>query len=157
MFQIPHDRLEDLLGMIPQRSDVHELPAPGVAAGEALELPKDRLFEMSAQSPLAPPGFPCRPSTASAHTESKGTRAVSAPGGEEVVSVNVRPVAATNRDPKEAIAEGRLRPDLHHRLRVLHIPIPRLRGRGQDVEFLARQRSRTPKRGEHRLPEVGPP
>jgi len=63
---------------------------------------------------------------------------LSAPGGEEVVSVNVRPVAATNRDPKEAIAEGRLRPDLHYRLRVLHIPIPPLRERGQDVELLAR-------------------
>jgi two-component system, NtrC family, response regulator AtoC len=60
-------------------------------------------------------------------------------GGEEVVSVNVRPVAATNRDPKEAIAEGRLRPDLYYRLRVLHLPIPPLRGRGQDVELLARE------------------
>jgi len=99
--------------MLPQRSDVHELPAPGVAAGEVLELLKVRLLKMSGQSPLAPPGFPCRPSTASAHPESKGTTAVSAPGGEEVVSVNVRPVAATNRDPKEAIAEGRLCPDLH--------------------------------------------
>jgi DNA-binding NtrC family response regulator len=58
-------------------------------------------------------------------------------GGEELVSVNVRAVAATNRDPERAVAEGRLRADLYYRLRVLHLPVPSLRERGQDVELLA--------------------
>ena len=51
--------------------------------------------------------------------------------------VNVRFIAATNRDPVEAIQEGQLRKDLHYRLRVVPIHIPPLRDRPQDVPIMA--------------------
>jgi len=53
--------------------------------------------------------------------------------------VNVRFVAATNRDPLEAIKEGLLRRDLHYRLRVVPIHIPPLRERAEAVPVLARE------------------
>jgi DNA-binding NtrC family response regulator len=49
----------------------------------------------------------------------------------------VRIVSATNRDPDEAVAEGRLRHDLLFRLNVFPIQMPPLRRRGGDVERLA--------------------
>jgi len=58
-------------------------------------------------------------------------------GGEDPVTVNVRTLAATNRDVGEAVAEGRLRKDLYYRLKVLHLPLPPLRDRGGDVVLLA--------------------
>ena len=51
--------------------------------------------------------------------------------------VNVRFIAATNRNPMEAIREGLLRKDLHYRLRVVPIEIPPLRERPEDVPVLA--------------------
>jgi len=59
-------------------------------------------------------------------------------GGQEPLSVDVRILAATNRDPRRAIAEGRLREDLFHRLNVFPIHLPPLRDRMEDVELLAR-------------------
>jgi DNA-binding NtrC family response regulator len=53
--------------------------------------------------------------------------------------VNVRFIAATNRDPARVIEEGRLRKDLHYRLRVVPIHIPPLRERPEDVPVLAEQ------------------
>ena len=53
--------------------------------------------------------------------------------------VNVRFIAATNRDPMKAIEEGFLRKDLHYRLRVIPIHIPPLRDRPQDVPVLAHE------------------
>jgi DNA-binding NtrC family response regulator len=51
--------------------------------------------------------------------------------------VNVRFIAATNRDPIEAIQEGHLRKDLHYRLRVVPIHIPPLRDRPEDIPLMA--------------------
>jgi len=51
--------------------------------------------------------------------------------------VNVRFIAATNRDPLKAIEQGILRKDLHYRLRVVPIHIPPLRDRPEDVPVLA--------------------
>lgn len=53
--------------------------------------------------------------------------------------VNVRFIAATNRDPSEAIREGHLRKDLHYRLRVVPIHIPPLRERPEDIPILANE------------------
>lgn len=58
-------------------------------------------------------------------------------GGEASVTVDVRILAATNRDVDEAVAEGALRKDLYYRLKVLHLPLPPLRDRGEDVVLLA--------------------
>jgi DNA-binding NtrC family response regulator len=53
--------------------------------------------------------------------------------------VNVRFIAASNRDPMQAIEDGQLRQDLHYRLRVVPIHIPPLRDRPEDVPVMARE------------------
>ena len=58
-------------------------------------------------------------------------------GGNQQIRVNVRAVAATNRDLEKAVAEGKFRRDLYFRLRVLEIFVPPLRKRPEDVIELA--------------------
>jgi Nif-specific regulatory protein len=58
-------------------------------------------------------------------------------GGSEPVKVDVRVLAATNRDLEKDVAEGRFRRDLYFRLRVLEIFVPALRKRPEDIPELA--------------------
>jgi len=58
-------------------------------------------------------------------------------GGEKDVKVNCRVLAATNKDLRKEIAEGRFREDLYHRLAVILIHVPSLNERRDDIPMLA--------------------
>ena len=57
-------------------------------------------------------------------------------GGEESIRVDVRVVAATNRDLREQVLNGAFRRDLYHRLNILRIELPPLRARREDIPRL---------------------
>ena len=59
-------------------------------------------------------------------------------GGHETIKVDVRVVAATNRDLEAACNEGKFRPDLFDRLNVLPLALPPLRARREDIPLLAK-------------------
>ena len=74
-------------------------------------------------------------------------------GGQKMLPVDVRLIAATNQDLQQLVAAGKFREDLYHRLDLFRITIPPLRARGDDLIQLAEmmitrlcQRHRLPKR-----------
>jgi DNA-binding NtrC family response regulator len=58
-------------------------------------------------------------------------------GGDQPVEVDVRVIAATNRDPHKAVADGKMREDLLYRLQVFPIHMPPVRERNEDIQLLA--------------------
>ena len=64
-------------------------------------------------------------------------------GGSQEIAVDVRVLAATNRDPHEAVRQGLFREDLLYRLNVITIELPPLRQRKDDVPLLAEHMTRS--------------
>jgi len=64
-------------------------------------------------------------------------RAISKVGSNRLIRVNTRLVAATNKDLNQAVKEGTFREDLFYRFNVIHIHLPPLRERPEDVPLLA--------------------
>ncbi|HUP89965.1 MAG TPA: sigma-54 dependent transcriptional regulator, partial [Longimicrobiales bacterium] len=60
-------------------------------------------------------------------------------GGKKEIEVDIRVVAATNKNTDDAMREGKLREDLYHRLAVIPMHLPPLRERGGDVRILAEE------------------
>ena len=57
-------------------------------------------------------------------------------GGSELIRVNVRVIAATNKNLQEAVADGKFREDLFYRLQIVPIVMPPLRERAEDIPLL---------------------
>ena len=64
-------------------------------------------------------------------------RSIERLGGREPIPVDVRIIAATNRDLEGALAQGRFREDLYYRLKVVTLWLPPLKERAQDITLLA--------------------
>jgi two-component system response regulator AtoC len=80
-------------------------------------------------------------------------------GGQDWIRVDVRVVAATNRNLEQLVAEGRFREDLFYRLKVVIITLPPLRDRREDIPLLAeyfvrRHAARSGKAVAHVTPEA---
>jgi len=60
-------------------------------------------------------------------------------GGKKEISVDIRVIAATNKNVEKALKDGDLREDLYHRLAVIPVTLPPLRDRGPDLKLLAQE------------------
>jgi two-component system nitrogen regulation response regulator GlnG len=60
-------------------------------------------------------------------------------GGRDLLRADARVIAATHQDLEDKINDGSFREDLYHRLNVIHIPLPPLRDRSEDIAILARR------------------
>ena len=57
-------------------------------------------------------------------------------GSNHTITLDIRVVVATNRDPLQAIADGKLREDLYYRVNVFRLDLPALRERSEDIRLL---------------------
>lgn len=110
--------------------------APGAFTG-ALRHGKTGLFELAHGGTL----FLDEISELEVFLQARLLRAIQAQeimrvGDNKVIPVRVRIIAATNRNPGEEVAAGRMRADLFFRLNVLDLAIPPLRERHEDIAFL---------------------
>ena len=64
-------------------------------------------------------------------------RAIVRVGGERTIALKLKLVCATNQDLRLMVEQGRFREDLYYRINVIHIPIPPLRDRKEDILWLA--------------------
>ena len=60
-------------------------------------------------------------------------------GGEEMIPIDIRVIAATNQDLEDMVRRGEFREELFYRLNVINLEVPPLRERGQDILLLAHQ------------------
>jgi transcriptional regulator with PAS, ATPase and Fis domain len=67
------------------------------------------------------------------------TRSIRRLGGKKEIAVDIRIVAATNRDLQKALAANELREDLYYRLAVVEVLLPPLRDRAGDIKLLANE------------------
>ncbi len=59
-------------------------------------------------------------------------------GGETIIPVNIRVIAATNKEPQELVSTNKMRADLYYRLNVLYLELPPLQERKEDIPLLCR-------------------
>jgi DNA-binding NtrC family response regulator len=71
------------------------------------------------------------------HEKGSFTGAIATKGGTRIIKIDVRVIAATNRDLKKAVEEATFREDLYYRLNVVPITLPDLKDRQEDIPLLA--------------------